>query len=491
MDVNGRECGVDRLGSLWVCLVWLSLGVFPARGLTIEGDSAATNDRFANADEFIAGEFNLSGLAAAPGGRWVTLISPNVYVASEHFKPALGAVVTFYAGNDPTGRKVNREVSSTRIRIGNSDLSVGVFDSPLPEDYVYYERATESLPAGPLAGLLSNQYPYLGENLYHFGKSQRLYTSSQRLAVGRNRLSSIESLVQVSEPSAMGPAIVADRDDMGSPEFVAYETFTESGDSGGALMSDRGDGTLRLVGVAWYRTVAPDRTGFTPLGSYRDEIDDFVASHGRGYLPNSPGELEVTALSSSELILAWQDRSEIESGYRVERQDLAGEWELIAELAANTEQFADSGLEAGGSYRYRVAAVGTEGLSAWSAEEVAQTLTAYEEWVIGQGFVMPFTPDLLENGDFDQDGVANLLEFAFGGSLQQMNSAQLPQLVQSEMGVEVKFLRAREELVYRLLISEDLKNWTEWVVDPGLVGELIELSLPTSGAQFLQVKINF
>jgi hypothetical protein len=119
-------------------MLFLLLGGFhllPLEALTIEGYAANSNDRFANHPDFIAKDFNLSGVAISSDGRWATLIAPNVFLTAHHFPPAVGQTITFYATNDPAGPSVTRTVAALRQRIGSSDLYLCTLASPVPEGY--------------------------------------------------------------------------------------------------------------------------------------------------------------------------------------------------------------------------------------------------------------------------------------------------------------------------------------------------------------------
>lgn len=68
----------------------------------------------------------------------------------------------------------------------------------------------------------------------------------------------------------------------------------------------------------------------------------------------------VVVLSDNNATLTWQDNSNIETGYIVERKVDNSNWSVIARLPANTTSYADNNLTSG-TYYYRVkAAYNTE-----------------------------------------------------------------------------------------------------------------------------------
>ena len=135
------------------------------------------HDRFANDSQFIANSFDLSGVAINDDGRWLTMVSENVYLSAAHFAPASGSSVTFYAGNDPSGVTATRTLTSTQQRIGSTDLYVGTLDAALPGGFTFYDFATEDITS--LVGGLSSfsNSIYNGENAYVFGRSPTSFSA--------------------------------------------------------------------------------------------------------------------------------------------------------------------------------------------------------------------------------------------------------------------------------------------------------------------------
>jgi len=91
--------------------------------------------------------------------------------------------------------------------------------------------------------------------------------------------------------------------------------------------------------------------------------------------PDAPKSLSATAVSDSEVNLAWQDMSDNEDAFELQRkEEPAGSYAEIAEVGANVVTCSNSsGLDAKTSYSYRVRAVNAFGESSWSNE--AQTTT--------------------------------------------------------------------------------------------------------------------
>ncbi len=84
--------------------------------------------------------------------------------------------------------------------------------------------------------------------------------------------------------------------------------------------------------------------------------------------PSAPAGLTGTALSKSQVRLAWTDTSGNESGFRVERcrGGSCTTFATVASLSAGSTAYTDSGLKAGVTYRYRVLAWNDAGVSGYS-----------------------------------------------------------------------------------------------------------------------------
>jgi hypothetical protein len=89
----------------------------------------------------------------------------------------------------------------------------------------------------------------------------------------------------------------------------------------------------------------------------------------------SPGSLTAQALSSSQVLLNWTDRSATETGFRIERSPVTDtNFTEIAIVGANTTSFTDSGLSEATRYWYRVRAYNADTTSSYSNEKQVTTL---------------------------------------------------------------------------------------------------------------------
>jgi len=72
--------------------------------------------------------------------------------------------------------------------------------------------------------------------------------------------------------------------------------------------------------------------------------------------PDGPSGLTATATSTSEIILNWQDNSDDEDGFKIERSLDGESFSEIDEVGQDVTSYSDQGLEKNTTYYYRVRA---------------------------------------------------------------------------------------------------------------------------------------
>lgn len=92
-----------------------------------------------------------------------------------------------------------------------------------------------------------------------------------------------------------------------------------------------------------------------------------------GQAPAAPSNLTATTVSQSQINLSWQDNSNNEQGFKIERKTQGGSYSQITSVSANTQNYNDTGLNSGTNYCYRVRAYNANGESAPSNEACATT----------------------------------------------------------------------------------------------------------------------
>jgi len=279
-----------RAGVLGGVGVFLVAGALNA-AIQIDGFTPAANDRFADdAANFIGADYDWSGVGRTTSSRWGTLVSPNVYVSANHYHPAVGSTFEFYPGNDPGALPVTRTVASGQ-RIGTSDLWVGVLDAPVPGSIATYGFSSE--PIADSADFLGSEIA--GQNAWMWGLSPSAYPSTTNMALGRNVLDQWYDHEIVPDDKLGDDAVMAVRNVTGDPNYVQYEAYLISGDSGGPMFAQDGSGNLLLAGINWFNGTMNENTpeernisGFSYTGNYETEIQTYIDANA---VPETGGAL--------------------------------------------------------------------------------------------------------------------------------------------------------------------------------------------------------
>ena len=92
-------------------------------------------------------------------------------------------------------------------------------------------------------------------------------------------------------------------------------------------------------------------------------------------VPAAPTNLVATAVSKSQINLTWTDNASNETGFHIERckGSTCTNFTQIATVGANVTSYANTGLTANTTYRYRVHAYNASGNSAYSNIAAATT----------------------------------------------------------------------------------------------------------------------
>jgi len=172
-----------------------------------------------------------------------------------------------------------------------------------------------------------------------------------------------------------GTRTLCDTNNYGDP-VVVYDSFTDrwiisdfafTTDASGNVTSDN------------YQCFAVSKTGDPVSGGwwfYAFKVGSFAypsCTGGVGTVPANPAGLTATAVSRSQINLAWGDVA-TETGYKVERSsNRTSAWAQIATTAADTPAYTNTGLPRLTTYYYRVRATNAAGDSPYSAIASATT----------------------------------------------------------------------------------------------------------------------
>ncbi len=143
--------------------------------------------------------------------------------------------------------------------------------------------------------------------------------------------------------------------------------------SGADLMQYSANLPASINGTLYVRVTDTDRTaGNKALDSIAVDQLYVRTSFEAGEIPDSPSGLTATAVSSTQINLSWNDNSDNEFGFRIERLDASG-WIETGIVGADVQTYADTGLQPSTAYTYRVSAYNNNGDSAYSNESTATT----------------------------------------------------------------------------------------------------------------------
>jgi hypothetical protein len=136
----------------------------------------------------------------------------------------------------------------------------------------------------------------------------------------------------------------------------------------------------------YYRIMAYKRN---ETSSYSGVAGATTQSSGGVTVPSDPSNLTASAVSSSQINLTWQDNSNNETGFKIQRAtSSSGPWTQIATVGSNTYSYANTGLASSTTYYYRVLAYNSSGNSAYSNTASATTQS-------GGGATIPSAPSNL------------------------------------------------------------------------------------------------
>ena len=139
-------------------------------------------------------------------------------------------------------------------------------------------------------------------------------------------------------------------------------------------------GVMAMPGIAIAGTGSGDWTGggsLTPTGESTGFFEVMLTQSQSASPPAAPGMLRASTVTTTSVVLEWNDQATNEDSYEVERKTgTQGSYARVAVLGSNVTTYTDSGLSPDTTYLYRVRAVNVNGPSAYSNEVQVTTLPA-------------------------------------------------------------------------------------------------------------------
>ena len=154
-------------------------------------------------------------------------------------------------------------------------------------------------------------------------------------------------------------------------ESVRINAYYPSLDSmANIILKEESKNSYYFKGKVPYPNVAEVRFSY---GYGYMEHQVIYVNHDQITVPPVPDELTAKAVSKEIIELSWDDASDLETNYVLERKTDGSFTELIV-LAANTISYSDIDLEPNTTYTYRLAAVNEIGKSDYSIEVIAKNI---------------------------------------------------------------------------------------------------------------------
>ncbi|MCP4137737.1 MAG: hypothetical protein GY754_42630 [bacterium] len=203
-----------------------------------------------------------------------------------------------------------------------------------------------------------------------------------------------ETLAIMPVPGSGGTPVVIDpdlKDEIGI-SFSGQESILSLGQT--MSITAAAPAETGTIAYTWYLNGSAIATGDScsfgsdlPEGTYQVVVTAFLPGEERAgslshsfevtadffEIPLIPENLHADIISYDSILLAWDDTSECESGFSLERSLDGISYTEIASLTQNTSSFLDTGLDPVTVYYYRVRAFNNSGSSAYSTEYSGET----------------------------------------------------------------------------------------------------------------------
>lgn len=154
--------------------------------------------------------------------------------------------------------------------------------------------------------------------------------------------------------------------------------------------SNTSGGPLTLLATVPANQTTYESTGLTPNTTHYYKVlasskDGKSAYSNEAYAttsevplpPSAPDGLTAIAVSTTQINLKWNDRSDNETNFVIERSvNDNSNYEILTDINANDTTFESTGLSAGITYFYRIRAANEDGNSGYSNETSATTLSS-------------------------------------------------------------------------------------------------------------------
>jgi acid phosphatase type 7 len=193
----------------------------------------------------------------------------------------------------------------------------------------------------------------------HYGSSST-FTSSMKKDGGSGR---IDGTGAYTKPT----------DGLGPHEGAVYAVAGSSGQVSGGLLNH----PAMYISLNSLGSMILEINGTRLDAKFIDQAgvtrDYFTILKGEGDALQPPTNLSATAVSTTQINLAWIDQSTNETGFKIERSSDSVTFTQIATVGANLQSYSNTGLTTSTRYYYRVRATNANGDSAYTNTADATT----------------------------------------------------------------------------------------------------------------------
>ncbi len=265
--------------------------------------------------------------------------------------------------------------SVTASGVTTTGLTLNWTDAASNESGYGVYRSTDGVNFTKVADLAANSTSFVDSGLSN--NTTYYYKVTDWNSAGETAAATISQKTALAAPSMPGQLTIS------SPTISSLQlawTDTSSNESGFHVYRSTNGGAYTLVGNLTAGVTSFSDTGLASNTTYSYKVASWnaagetstTAASGTTLVvaPSAPASVTFANITTAGLTLNWSDTATNESGYHVYRSTDGTNFTDIANLAANTTSFSDTGLSSATTYYYKIAAWNSAGET--SATAVSQ-----------------------------------------------------------------------------------------------------------------------
>ncbi len=257
--------------------------------------------------------------------------------------------------------------------VGATQVNLSWTDTSNDETGFQVQRSTSGAAFSTIASLGANSTSYNDT-----GRSpSTLYAYRVRAVNGAGNSSYSNTASATTDPAVPSAPTGLGANAVGSDQINLAWTDNSSDETGFDIERSANGSAFGTIATMGANSTSFSDTGRSPSSTYSYRVRAVNGAGGSSYsnvatattgpaAPSAPSGLSATAVSSTEVSLAWADTSGDETGFEVQRSTSGAGFSTVATLAVNATSYSDAGRSPSTTYAYRVRAVNAGGNSAYS-----------------------------------------------------------------------------------------------------------------------------